>query len=339
MSLCFDEAYHALKSNRISEEQYLHEVLAHFCGVRHPADERASRPWELRINDPVGNAIRDAALSSPHSKPESINQLEKLFASALRDDADAVRTIVSQLGHGQPLPLQAVATFAALHNDAEVLRLCVQLGASLEDRNTSIALEFAARGPALLDVLYQYDWRDMKSSSLAFHRMLEWSLHTGPEELQWFLDHDAEVDKELIRHAVHGAPLKTACVELLLQRFGIKLFKGTRLLQNAAKRGKTDTIRLLLEAGIDADELVPPPTHDDGECEFTALYEAVYKQHEEAVKLLLKHGADPEKQICIDGLNTPLKLAEGHGFANIAALLHRSMEKSKPGSRSWTSRL
>lgn len=70
MSLCFDEAYQALKTNRISEKEYLHEVLAHFIGVRHPADEKLVRPWELMISDPVGNAIRDAALSSPKSRPE-----------------------------------------------------------------------------------------------------------------------------------------------------------------------------------------------------------------------------------------------------------------------------
>ena len=69
MTLCFDEAYQALKAERITEQEYLHQVLAHFSGVRHPADEKA-RPWELKINDPVGNAIRDAALSSPSTRPE-----------------------------------------------------------------------------------------------------------------------------------------------------------------------------------------------------------------------------------------------------------------------------
>lgn len=210
----------------------------------------------------------------------------------------------------------------------------MQLGASLTDKNTSIALEYAARGPALLDVLYQYDWRDMRTSSLAFHRMLEWSLHTGPQELQWFLDHDAEVDKDLIRHAVHGAPIKVACVDLLLQRFGVKLFKGTRLLQNAAKRGKNDLIRLLLDAGMNVDCLDPPLTHDDGECEFTALYEAVYKQHEETVKILLEYGADPEKQVRYQG-QKPSSMSQT--FTNVYGFwctdLHRRIEHALEARR------
>lgn len=289
MTLCFDEAYQALKANRISEQEYLHEVLAHFVGVRHPADEKLTRPWELMISDPVGNAIRDAALNTPQTGPESelychfvrmksyvasdMAQLERLFASTLIDDATAVRTIVSQLASaaGHPQPIQAVATFAALHNDVQVLRLCTQLGASLEDRNTSMALEYAARGPALLDLLYEKNWRYMRESKQSFNRMLEWSLHTGPQELVWFLDHGAKVDKDIIRRAVYGPPVKVACIEVLLHRYGVDLFKGTRLLQSAAKRGCNDLVKLLLDAGINVDDMSCRYHHDEGECELTAL--------------------------------------------------------------------
>lgn len=79
MSLCFDEAYQALKANQISEQEYLHEVLAHFVGVRHPADEKLTRPWELMISDPVGNAIRDASLHAPNTTPASKQPHEFLF--------------------------------------------------------------------------------------------------------------------------------------------------------------------------------------------------------------------------------------------------------------------
>lgn len=70
MSLCFDEAYRALQGKQITDEQYLHEVLLHFCGTRHPADEKPQRPWESMVKDPVGNAIRSAALRSPSRESE-----------------------------------------------------------------------------------------------------------------------------------------------------------------------------------------------------------------------------------------------------------------------------
>ena len=335
MSLCFDEAFQALRSQQISEQEYLHQVLAHFCGTRHPADEKAKRPWEVMINDPVGNAIREAALNSPSKHPETVAHLESLFLTTLKDDASTFDSLVSKTSNAQPVPLQALTTFAALHSDAQVLRSCLQKGASLSDRNTCIALEFAPRGSALLDVLYEYDWKDIRTSRLAFNRMVQWSLHTGPEELSWFISKGAKIDKEVIRHAAHGTPVKAACIALLLSRFGVDLFRGTRLLQSAAKRGRNESVKILLDAGVNVDELVPPsPTHEDGEAELTALYEAVYKHHEDTVRLLLQYGADPEKPVCEEGLcNTPLKLAQGHGYDSLVALMSRAMERKKAGGR------
>lgn len=65
MSLCFDQAYTALRNGRISYEQYLHEVLANFAEARHPRVALLKRTWEFSINDPVGNSIREAVLSTP----------------------------------------------------------------------------------------------------------------------------------------------------------------------------------------------------------------------------------------------------------------------------------
>lgn len=65
----------------------------------------------------------------------------------------------------------------------------------------------------------------------------------------------------------------------------------------------------------------------------------MYKQHEDTVSLLVRHGADPNKQVCKDGLNTPLKLAEGHDYARIVGILRRGIERKQAGGRSYTSRL
>ena len=148
-------------------------------------------------------------------------------------------------------------------------------------------------------------------------------MHTTPEELEWFLDHGATINKHTIQRSVHASPLKAACVELLLQRYGIALFRGTRLLQSAAKRGRTDVVKLLLESGMDVDELIARTGHNDGECEATALYEAVYKQHGDTVELLLAFGANPEKEVCTAGANTPLKLAEAQYETEMVSTLRK----------------
>ncbi|EME45147.1 hypothetical protein DOTSEDRAFT_170365 [Dothistroma septosporum NZE10] len=179
----------------------------------------------------------------------------------------------------------------------------------------------------------------MRSSRLAFNRMLEWSLHTGSPELTWFLEHGAQTDNETIRHAVRGSPVKAVCIELLIHRFGIGLFHGSRLLQSAAKRGRNDVVKMLLDAGMAVDELIPRLNYDDGDRLKTALYEAVYYQHEETVRLLLAHGADPNKQVSVAGFDTPLRLAEIRGYSEIVGMLHRSLERNVPGPRTWMSRL
>ncbi|EME84104.1 uncharacterized protein MYCFIDRAFT_173153 [Pseudocercospora fijiensis CIRAD86] len=271
---------------------------------------------------------------------DGANGLERLFACVLTDDAAAVRDIVNQLdSNANSVPLQAIATFAASHNDVAVLQLCLQLGASLDNRHTSMAIEYAARGPTLLDLLYKYDWRGMRTSESAFNRLVEWSLRTGPDELTWFLEHGAKIDKDTIRRAVRGAPLKTSCVQVLIERYGVNLLKGTRLLQSAAKRGRCDMIKLLLNAGLDVNELVSRSSHGEGEGELTALYEAVYKQHEDAIQVLLEYGADPYLEVCNGDLNTPLRLAEGHGYSRIIGMLRRHIESHERGGRTWSSRL
>lgn len=87
----------------------------------------------------------------------------------------------------------------------------------------------------------------------------------------WFLDRGAQVDKDIIRRAVHGPPVNVACIEVLLHRVGVSLFKGTRLLQSAAKRGCNDLVKILLDAGVGVDEMSSRSHHDEGECELTAL--------------------------------------------------------------------
>ncbi|KAI5361875.1 Putative ankyrin repeat-containing domain superfamily [Septoria linicola] len=330
MNLCSDEAYQARTEQCITDAEYLHEVLSHFGDVRHPSDAVPARSWQSMVSDPVGNATREAVLQLPIARPEHVALLERLFASVLPDDVSEVRAIVSQLQGDSDhyIPVQAIATFAASHNHVEVLRLCLRLGASLEDRNTTLALEYTTRGPALLDLLYERDWRGMRTSRLVFDRTAEWSLKTGPEELCWFLDHGAIINRNTVRRAVQGSFPKGACVQLLLDRYGLVLFKNTGLLQNAARRGRNDVVRLLLDAGMDVDECAVRSEYSGREARATALYEAVDKQHLDTVRLLLAYGADPARQVGSE-LTTPIELSQEHDHAEILSLLRRYAKQSR----------
>lgn len=131
--------------------------------------------------------------------------------------------------------------------------------------------------------------------------------------------------KYSIRRAVHEAPVRSYCLEVLLRRFGVDLFRGTHLLESAAKRGKIENVRLMLEAGSNVGELFSKPGHNDDKYKRTVLYETVYKHHGEVVHSLLR-GADPGKEVAPHGWNTPLELAVGPGYARIAEILQRNAE-------------
>ncbi|KAH0562342.1 hypothetical protein GP486_002968 [Trichoglossum hirsutum] len=70
------------------------------------------------------------------------------------------------------------------------------------------------------------------------------------------------------------------------------LVGGVTVLHFAARHGNVPLVQRLLAIGMDVD--LPEGYTADG---YTALYRAVEEQHEEAVRMLLDHGANPDKML------------------------------------------
>ena len=68
MSLCFHEAFIAKVEAKITEEEYLSYLIAHFRGVRHPQDN--DRDFIVSTFDPVGASIREMALRTDYKPLE-----------------------------------------------------------------------------------------------------------------------------------------------------------------------------------------------------------------------------------------------------------------------------
>lgn len=235
---------------------------------------------------------------------------------------------------------QVLATFAALHARPKALRICIEQGASLEDQNTNLALEYSTRTAAMLDLLYELDWRGLRSSQTAFERHAAWSLHTNAEELAWYLAHGAYIDRNIIRRAIYHHPLSPSCIGLLITRNGFRFFRQTRLLQNSAKRGSMEIVSLLLEAGADVDEVVPRISDEMHEVELSALYEAVCEQHEDMIRMLLRYGAKPDSAIEQDGQgHSPRALAYKRGHTHISTLFDESDHERTVALRLQAARL
>lgn len=102
----------------------------------------------------------------------------------------------------------------------------------------------------------------------------------------------------------HGADLKST------NRYG-----GTALIP-AAERGHVETVRILIEAGVDVDHV--------NNLGWTALLEAIIlgdgaSPHQQIVDILLKAGANPS--LADHGGLTPLEHARARGFGEIEHLL------------------
>ena len=84
----------------------------------------------------------------------------------------------------------------------------------------------------------------------------------------------------------------------------------------AAQHGQTQAVRLLLEAGVDANGFIPV----EGHAHSTALHQAALAGNEEIARLLLERGALRDVRDILHNA-TPAEWAEYAGHAGLAALL------------------
>ncbi len=242
------------------------------------------------------------------------------FGSA-RSALSLLRQIEEATDYARP-PAQEALFEASAAGEAERIPELIGDGADPDGWNAShqAPLHLAARGRhrealvALLDSGAQIDLREQG---------------TGPSALLIALQRrDADTARVLLERgadvtlAARGAtPLKAAAgngmielVHLLLARGAIAHAREPRhpvdALHAAARVGRSDVVRVLLDAGVPVDGGLPG---------FTALMHAAWMGHPTTVELLLARGADPAA-VSITG-ETPLAYARRERREAVVALL------------------
>jgi hypothetical protein len=136
--------------------------------------------------------------------------------------------------------------------------------------------------------------------------------------LNWLLDRGARINSDSIC-TVSLPGIRLSTVSICLAKCGITSFKGWGALQYAAGSGDMELAKLLLNAGVDMEEM--PYQLDMREPgPYTTLYQAVLGQQMEMIKFLLERGAKVDTP-CGRAEDTPLKLARRLGNREVLDLL------------------
>jgi ankyrin repeat protein len=147
--------------------------------------------------------------------------------------------------------------------------------------------------------------------------------------VRMLLNHGADISWDnsnnngLLRAAANG---HHSVVKLLLERFPNLLRPAAPLgqphlletpLKLAAERGHEETVRVLLDKGVEVDYI-----HRHGD---TALYSAAVEGREGTVRLLLEAGADPSTKL--ESGATPLITAISKGHTGVARILREYLRR------------
>ena len=167
MSLCFQDAFSALRSGKIEEAEYIHHLLAHFRGIRHSSDAKEQDiDIVLTKHNPYAESIRYAALNTTYKTFEEKAPLESLFSSCLENDIGQVKANLEHIeeNHDHTVLLPPLGTLAAEKGHSSILQMCLEKEVSF-DRSLDRAVEIGFyKNPDMLNVLSAVKWRNIQTA-------------------------------------------------------------------------------------------------------------------------------------------------------------------------------
>lgn len=248
---------------------------------------------------------RGVAVPKPDpSKPRSYNSLTPLMTAAERGNIESVKTLLKERAdvnarynegprfHGTPTKNKTALMFAADRGNYEIVKLLVDAGAELyvEQNSGDTAFSYAVKSENLNVVQYLWKHSDKATFRKNAHTnlvvatrhnlSLKKNLPPAEDMVVYLLKNVA--DAKSSSQAVHGLTLhgiKDAIKYLLDRGANVELDSLTQ----ASSGGHTDTVRLLLDHGLD-----PNGRH----LGVTPLMMAAANLRMETLQLLISRGAD-----------------------------------------------
>jgi hypothetical protein len=356
-SFCFKEAYDARISGDIGLEELLRHIVAHYGGLRHPADAVGQRPYipagfekqvrELVLSEDLKPLDDDskyvlAAKQPPlsciaYKRVSDTTIIYSIFLSGFQGDVATVRKLIDSSRIDPEYYLHPLIEISTAEGDPQLLRVCFDNGFLGTDWSVAEHLlrSRIRNNPstAWLDVLFEFDFRQWRTNPQQLCEWRSWHhlLYMGADCIHWWIDHGGRTPRArgVFEHATGwlGAPT----VRILLDQFGVDWFNDSGTLQLAVRNHDLDTVKMLVEAGADVNEFVTDWQMDIREyraAPLSALHEAVFAKSEKMVRYLAEHGAKlTRKDLCIpDPYNNLPK--EYRAFADLVVELGAVKEET-----------
>lgn len=219
---------------------------------------------------------------TPAHDKDSHEQCRRLFRDAVRsNNLSAARDLLADGALQNPPMASAALIKAARAGDAELVRRLLRAGANPNKVDT--------HGETPVYVA---------------------ALNGNPRALAALLDGGADPNRALTNPPILAAATNPSVLEILIKR-GAKLDvateTGATALHRAAMAGKTESVRLLLEAGAPVNAV-----DKSGGTRTTPLLEAARVNLPEIVSLLIEHGADLEMQDHLGRTAALIAIHDGH---------------------------
>ena len=223
---------------------------------------------------------------------------DQLLAACADGDLHGVESLIRNLRDSDPAyvpPYESMLVLAARYNRTDVVRYCLDAGASISLR--------IMRETVISKSLETFQL--LLSFGLHINTYIPWfgdflTISVQRDDIRWAtfcLEHGADPNLHMIEDSKTALAVAAdqASVEMaaLLLQYGA-LLEGCGAIVLAAEAGKTDMVKFLLERGANIDEIGLKDWGDDrGLVDMgSALHKAVTEGHTELVTLLLDHGAN-----------------------------------------------
>jgi hypothetical protein len=229
-----------------------------------------------------------------------------IFLGAFQGNATTIRNLINSFSISSQYYRRPLLEISKAEGDSQLLRICFENGffsagyGDMDLDSVDLLSSRIGNNPSTewLDVLFDFDFHQWRTNSESLCKQRTWIplFFMGADCMRWWVEHGGRAPRArgLFWSYNHQKWPGAGPIRVLLDQFGVDWFNDSGTLQLAVKNHDLESVRMLVEAGADVNEL---PTEWEGDIRegraapVEALNHAIYAKSEEMIRYLVEHGA------------------------------------------------